>query len=349
MLIFDTREPLFDVDAGGGSAPAPVAAELSHATDVPPQTPQMSIGDFWDRDNQPASAEPPAQQLAPEVDTPVQQEAPPASEPEKIMGKYNDVGEIVKAHQALQTTYNREHMTLLELNRVVDQLKADKAALEEKMNSPQAPQQPTQQPKDEFEGLDKEAIIEKLYEDPMGFLKRAEENAYVRAEKAFSEKFAQLEAKVNPTVAAVEAQKNQEMWDSAVLDFAKNNPDVSEFKEGMAKYLQENNLGNSKEPAKVLSDAYIYARGLKYQPPQTVDVKTLLRDEKFVSENILNNPTVREQFVKAYLAEVRGSQQGIPPTITGNSNMNSVAPPQPKARDIKEATRMAADRIWPAR
>jgi hypothetical protein len=313
----------------------------------------MSIGDYWERDSHPVPAEPSVQEPAPVMDTPPPQDIPPAepqppATPEKIMGKYDSVNDIVKAHQSLQTTYTKEHVALMELNKVVDQLKADKAALETKMNE-SSTMKPAEVQKDELEGLDAESVLSKFYEDPMRLLKKAEDKAYLRAEKSFNERIAQIEAKINPTIEAVETQKTQEIWDSSVREFAKDKPDVAEFKNDMAKYIQENGLENSKDPAKVLNDAYVYARGLRYQPQQAIDPKSLLSDETFVRENILNNPAIKEQFVKSYLAEIRGNQHTVPPTIAGNSSSNSVATPQPQPKSIREGVSRMADMIFGGR
>lgn len=275
-------------------------------TTVDTQTPQT--GD----DEGQASTEPPA--------------AP--AQPEKIMNKYDTVGDLIKAHQSLQTTWNRDHQALLETQRALEQLRAEKAELESRLQEP-APtaQQPDNNALDELESLDNEALLERLMTDPKGIIKKI-------AESIADSKYKNLESKIAPVVEREEMARSLEMWNEATAKFSQDNPDMHEFIDGMKQYIAENNLQNTNEPEKVLKNAYIYAKGLKYAPP--VDPSTLLNDPEFVSKNILTNPAIKDSIIKAYMAELNGVK--VPPAITGSSNGASIATPPPaKPNNIEEA------------
>lgn len=326
--------------AEGEGAPATLSVETP-----PPAEPLKSAGDYWERDNVvqppgPAPAQPVEPVQPPQIDNP---------QPSLILGKYADQGELVKAYQNLQGTYTKDHQALLEAQKIIEAERTAKTDLETRIQTlSQPPVQPDvgSESADEFDGLDAEAYAQKFYEDPKAFTRKIEDRAFARAEKAFNEKLGQIESKFNPVVETVQTQQHTQLWSDAATKFRSETPDAAEFVDGMKQYIAENNLSDSKNPEKVLRDAYIHARGMQYQPSQTVDPKSYLQDPAFVQENILNNPAITEQIVKNYLAGIRTNQQQVPPTITGNSSSNTPAPPPPRPTSIAEATRLAASRIF---
>jgi soluble cytochrome b562 len=328
ISVSDQIRAIFDRDFGNvppspspTPTPAPGPAPAPAPQPIVPQPTDKPV----DTQPQPSNPEPPA----------------PPAQPQKIFGRFDSMPEAEKSYINMQGAYTKSQQALADANKVIEQLKAEKAAL----NTPQpGPQQPQKPPEDEFAGLDNEALQAKFYEDAPGFIKKIEDRALARAEKVFNEKLAGIESKVNPVVERVETQATQEKWDNAVRDFHKNNPDMIEFKEGMKQYIQENNLLSSANPEKVLNDAYIHAKGLAYKPQQTIDPKTLLSDEKFVQENVLNNPAIKDKIVKLYLDEIKNANSSVPPSL--NPGGTPPMSPPAQANSVREATNLAASRIF---
>jgi hypothetical protein len=295
--------------------PAPATAE---PTPAPAAAPQLStdqrLKDLWDKSNVPQQT--PTEKVDnPATQAPEPPKAPdnpePQAQPEKIMNKYDTVGDLVKAHQSLQTTWNRDHQALLDTQKVLDQLKAEKAELEAKLQTPN-PQQP-EQPIDELAGLDNEAILEKLMADPMGVIKKV-------AEQIADSKYKPLESKIAPVVEREEAAKNLEAWNEAVEEFHKETTDMADYVDGMKQYITENNLQNSAEPQKVLKDAYAHAKAHRY------DTKVAEANAK-IAELEAQLKTSKEDAIKEHLAGVRQTQNQLPNTIAGNSNSGAPATP----------------------
>jgi hypothetical protein len=342
--IFKT--PLYDADTGGGtgSVPAQSAALAIPETPItPPQslTPSQQLSQLWDKGNvtpvqEPAPAQPAELVQAPLVETPA---------PEKILGKYENQGELIKAFQSLQGTYTKDHQALLDAQKVIEAANTEKADLEARFQalSQPAPAQPAI-PADEFADLDGEAFLQKFYEDPKGMLAKF-------TELNVKKQVAPIESKLNPVLERDEMAQTVQSWDSATKDFAAANQDMSQFIGGMKQYIQERGLSNSKNPEQVIKDAYIYAKGMAYQTPQSIDPKSYLNDENFMQENIYSNPAIKEKFIKDYMAEVRGQQAQIPNSITGQSNSGAPAMPlvDLKGKPMKAVHEAAANMLFGAK
>lgn len=289
-------------------APAPAPAEPA-----PQLSTSQKLKQLWEKDNVPKPAP------ADKVDTPTPQPAPsvepPAApaQPEKIMNKYDSVGDLVKAHQSLQSTWNRDHQALLDTQKVIEQLKAEKAEIEAKLQTPvPAAQQPVNA-LDELAELDNEALLEKLMVDPKGVITKM-------AEQIADSKYKHLESKIAPVVEREEAAKSLELWNEAVEGFASTNSDMPEYLDGMKQYIKDNNLQNSKDPQKVLNDAYAHAKS------RAADAKIAEANAK-VAELEAKLRTSKEDAIREHLSGVRNTQNQLPNTIAGNSNSGAPATP----------------------
>lgn len=345
---------LFAEGAPAAPTPAP-AAEPAPAAQIDPaqaepakQEPAAPVGisqrlkDLWEQANAPQQtpqdkADTPGQQ-APTQEPPAQEPpaqdnpAEPQAQPEKIMNKYNSVGDLVKAHQSLQTAYNRDHQALLETQRALEQLRTEKAELETRLQTP-SQQQPAQSV-DELDGLDNEALLEKLMADPKGVITKM-------AEKIAESMYKPLESKIAPVIEHTEAQKNLDMWNEAVEKFAETNSDMADHLEGMKEYIAANNLQNSKEPQKVLADAYAHAKA------KAADAKIAEANAK-IAELEARLRTAKEDSIKEHLAGVRNTQNQIPNTIAGSSNSGVPATPplSLKNKPMSEVHKAAAAYIF---
>lgn len=306
---------------GTPAAPSPApAAEPTPATieptPAPAAEPQLSTGqrlkDLWDKSTQQTPTE---KVDNPDVQAPEPAKTPdnpePQAQPEKIMNKYDSVGDLVKAHQSLQGAYTKDHQALLDTQNVIEQLKAEKAEIEAKLQTPN-PQQ-LEQSIDELDGLDNETILEKLMTDPMGVIKKV-------AEQIAESKYKPLESKIAPVVEREEAAKNLESWNNAATEFHNNNTDMADYIDGMKQYIAENNLQGSADPQKVLKDAYAHAKA------QAADAKVAEANAK-IAELEAQLKTSKEDAIKEHLSGVRQTQNQLPNTIAGNSNSGAPATP----------------------
>jgi len=333
----------------------PVSPQASAAPEAPLSNGQQ-LKEIWDKANIPAPAPQPAASELPAA-APVE---PPATTPtpeatptpeQSLPENFKSVGEVVKSFKNAQSELTRKSQMVSDLTKSIDTIKAEYEAKLQALSQPPKTPEPQTQPVDEFAGLDAEGYLEKFYADPAKHDQIVEEKAFKRAEKAFNEKLAQLEGKLNPVVKSHERQQNLNTWNEAVTGFSKENADMPEFLDGMKQYIAENKLQDSKEPDKVLKNAYIYAKGLKYQPLAQVDPKSYLQDEKFMNENIYSNPAIKERFMKEHLTEVRGQQSQLPNSITGQSNSGSPAMPQVslKGKPMRDVHDAAANMLFGAK
>lgn len=322
--------------------PAPAAAPIEPApapvepTPTEPVSTSQRLKSLWEKAN--------VQQPTPDkVDTPAPQapaQEPPAkdnpAEPQaqpdkKFLGKYDEEG-IVKAYQNIQSAYTKDHQALLDTQKVLEQLKAEKAELEAKMQMPNSSTQ--QPPADDLANLDAEELLERFYEDPKGVLAKI-------AESVVEGKVKPLESKIAPVIEHTEAQRNLNTWNEAAEEFQKNNSDMVDYLDGMKEYIGANNLQTSKEPQKVLEDAYAHAKS------KAADAKIAEANAK-IAELEAKLQTSKEDAVKEHLTNVRSTQNQIPNTIAGNSNSGAPATPplSLKGKPMSEVHKAASAYIF---
>jgi Sec-independent protein translocase protein TatA len=308
---------------GAPAEPTPAPAP-SPAPAPEPVQPAMSVDDQLTKLFTESMAEPPAVAVQPPAATPAPVQVPEVTPtPElSLPENFKNVGEVVRSLKNTQAELTKKSQIAADLQKTVDQIKAD---YEAKIQALQTP--PAQPPKDELEDKTPEELADMLMADPKGFIAKMTEAAVQKA-------VAPLQSKLDPVVQSHEVQALRELWDEAVTEFQTANADMPEFIDGMKEYIQKNNLNGSKEPGKVLENAYVYAKGLKYSAP--VDPATLLNDPEFVNKNILTNPAIKEAILKAHMQEISGNK--LPPVITGSSNgVNVATPPPARPNNIDEA------------
>ncbi len=246
-----------------------------------------------------------------------------------LAGKYKTVDDLVGAYQNIQSEFTRKAQSASEAQRYADTLKTENesltARLAELSQSGQGQaQQQDQQLTDDFEGLDTQDLLDRFYENPRDIIAKAVQKA-----------MEPLMQKVNPVVETVNAQMKRDNWNEATRDFVSEHADMSDFTEEMKQYIQERELGNSDNPKQVLSDAYMFARGMKYTPPQQVDPKAFLQDQNFVNENILNNPEIVNMILQKQMQQINSQQ--VPVSIGGQVSGQAAAMPQTKPSNMREA------------
>lgn len=245
-----------------------------------------------------------------------------------ILGKFKNAEEVFRGYSNLESDYTKKSQQFSEAQKMVETLKNQNEQLSKKLNELVSAHM--EQP----ETVDTEEYMNQFYENPQEVIKKTVEDVI---KKQISEIVAPLESRVKPVIEVVEAQKLQELWDNHTRAFYENNPDMINFKDGMKQYIVDNNLQNSDNPAKVLQDALIYAKGLNYQPQKEIDPTTLLADENFVSENILKNQDIVNRIIADHMKSVQGNN--IPPAMTQPTGQ-SVATPPNKPKSMEDAHRM---------
>lgn len=260
-----------------------------------------------------AKKEPPAPAAEPPA-TP-QPEVPPTSE-QLLAGRFKTPGELVSGYQNLQTDYTKKSQALSDIAKSNEQLQARITELEGKLTPP------TPQPADEFEGLDSEAFLEKLYADPQGVLKKFAENITKKA----------IEPYVNgPLKPVIEQQQLVDNWGKAIDEMVESGLDIQGNLVEMRKYIADNHLENSSEPRKVLMTALVEAT----RKAAAVDPKTLLADKEWVEKNVLSNEEIKNAFLKAHMESLSGNK--IPPVIAGPGSGQPLATPLPsKPKTMEE-------------
>lgn len=321
------------------------------ASSDPPVNPTQRLMDLWDKANSPEKADTPRNQApdqsaqdhsqdqvqdqSQDQDGGQNQETPDTPDQQaqqgKILNKYNSVNDLVKAYQSMQSAWTRDRQTLLELQKAIDQLNQEKAGLEAKL---QTPQQPQSEAEDDLANLSAEELLEKFYEDPKGVLAKI-------AESVAESKIKPLESKLAPVVEHTEVQMNLEKWNNAVAELSAANPDMVDYIDTMKEYIVENNLHDSKEPQKVLRDAYSYAKAKAF------DTKIAEFTAK-IEQLDAQLKTAKEDGVKEYLARIQNANSQVPKSIAGNSNSGAPAnpPASVKGKPMSEIHKMAADLIF---
>lgn len=321
------------------------------ASSDPPVNPTQRLMDLWDKANSPEKADTPQNQApdqsaqdhsqdqvqdqSQDQDGGQNQETPDTPDQQaqqgKILNKYNSVNDLVKAYQSMQSAWTRDRQTLLELQKAIDQLKQEKAGLEAKL---QTPQQPQSEAEDNLANLSAEELLEKFYEDPKSVLAKI-------AESVVESKIKPLESKLAPVVEHTEVQMNLEKWNNAVAELSAVNPDMVDYIDTMKEYIVENNLHDSKEPQKVLRDAYSYAKAKAF------DTKIAEFTAK-IEQLEAQLKTAKEDGVKEYLARIQNANSQVPKSIAGNSNSGAPANPpvSVKGKPMSEIHKIAADFIF---
>jgi soluble cytochrome b562 len=251
--------------------------------------------------------------------------------------KYNNPEAIAKTIISQEKTLTNTFQENARLKQALETLTAEIDSL--KQSKPSGNNQPIEPGENSSEPavLDTEEYMNQFYEKPQEVIAKTVESVVKKL-------IAPLESRVNPVVEMVEAQKMQELWDSATRDFYKNNPDMVDFKDGMKQYIQENNLLNSNNPEKVLRDALTYAKGLSYQPPQTIDPKTFLADENFVNENILNNEEIVNKVLQKHMQAIKDGTQSVA-AISGQGSGRAIAMPPSEPKNLNDAHKLLRERL----
>lgn len=261
---------------------------------------------------------------AEQVQAPVQQ----TQQPTLFAGKFKTPDELERAYKELQSRSTTVMQERAATQRELEALKSSqRGPAQQVQHTAQTQTQPTVSP------IDYKKFVEELYENPESAIKTLTESI----EKAVS---ARMEEKVAPIAQKQEQAEVAEIWNRSVSEFAASFPDMAEFREDMARYITENNLGDSKDAAKVLTDAYYNARGKHYQPAQPINHDALLNDAAF-QEKVLGNQAIRDKILQAHMASI--TQTTVPKSIDSNSNGVATAVPPNKLHGMKAAAQALGD------
>jgi hypothetical protein len=312
-------------------------AVASVVESTPVQTPDMGQSDLSVSQRLAALFEGASTDTPAAVQQPVQVSQEPT--PEALLaGKFKTTDDLVGAYQSIQSEFTKKAQSLSEFQRTADTLKAENerlaAQLAELSQGQGQAQQQDQFSTEDYGGLDSQSYLDQFYEKPQEVLSKTIESVVQKALEPFMQK-------VNPVVETVNAQMHQDNWNKATKSFMEANQDMGDFTTEMKQYIQERGLSGSDNPEQVLQDAYIYARGMKYQPQQAVDPKTYLQDPNFINENILNNPEIVNMILQKQMAQI--NSQPIPTSIAGQQAGQAPAMPTTKPKTLKEANSLFSD------
>jgi hypothetical protein len=218
------------------------------------------------------------------------------------------------------------------LARQFEALKAEHARL-------QQPPKPAEPPVTEPQ-FDAKKYQELLYEDPAAAVKMQEEYILSKINKTIDER-------TSPAIQKVEQYEIREAWGDATAKFQTEHPDMEEFIDGIRDYVHERKLGNARNPEQVLQDAYYHAKGMKYQPAQTVQQPTpadLMNDPNFIN-TLMGNAELVNKIIQQHASGVLQSQQQIPKPIDSSASGVAPAIPPNRPRTFAEASRSALSRF----
>lgn len=233
-----------------------------------------------------------------------------------ILGKFKSYDELAKAYANLEGFNTQTRQELAQLKQTLE-------------NQPEMPkEEPEVQVNEADLEAQKEAFLNKFYEDPIAFMNELNKKAEARAEEI-------AKKMVEPIYKEREAAQKQQEWNIRATQFKEAHPDMPEYTQHMVDFLSENPEIADKENAIEL--AYNYAKGLKYQAPKSHD--ELLNDPEFV-QKIISNENIKNEILKATAAGIKKGNP--PPVISGNAATGGkpvVTPPQ-EAKSFKEAGQM---------
>lgn len=302
---------------GGNSQPSQAA---------PTEQPQKGSNPQNSPQSQPNSGQPEGQQA------PNNQAAPTAEQPNQappdanalILGKFKSPEELANAYANLEAMNTK---TRQELAQQAQQSQATQAAMDQmkqQMNNVVNPQQAQQNQSTPEQ--DNEKFMNNFYENPTQSIQQMVQQMIEKS----------VMPQLQPMQQQYQQQQQKAQWDNAVSQFAQNTPDLEQFKSAMANVLQKDpTLNNHPDPMQALNIAYNMAKGQQYQDPNT-----LLQNQDFVNNNIMNNQDIKNQIIQQYLQDMKQNNQA-PVVISGQANGATPVVPENKPQNMQEAKAMA--------
>jgi len=196
------------------------------------------------------------------------------------------------------------------LRNTVSELQARMAQYESLNNQQQQAPQQTQQQAPEY---DPQTDINAFYENPKEFLAKYLSSAIEPLKQEFQQQ-------VNPIAQRVAEDTAKTARQAAAEKFFASNPDAQEFMQPMADLLAKDDVFNGlTDPDSLLermNNALIFAKGQRYQKPQTVDdvAAKLLSDADLFNKYIAGNEEVKKKLLSSVVQSVQ--QMKVPPTVT---------------------------------
>ena len=369
--------PMFDIEGGGGGgAQAPVSGQPAPAQTISAPNPApsssatpasaMSIEDrvfaIFNKaeaqtgtDNissQPAApAQQPGQAAAPaaqQQQAPVQPDTaqqPSAQQPGQaqvpqqdnlIAGKFKSMDDFVAGYNNLQADYTRKAQDLSALKTANEKLAARVQELEQKIQNPQA-QQPQPAAQQQPETIDPEEDLSQFYANPRQYIA---DQAQKIADRIVQERLTPLQQRIEPVITQTEIQTLQTNWNGVVENFVKEHPDALQFSNEISMYFQQHPELEKNPSPQTFNDAYIYARGLRYQPVQPQpppDLAKIAADPEFQKNYIFSNSDLINSILQNHMQQVKEGNASVPPVISGAPGQQFPATPPNKARNMQEA------------
>lgn len=159
-----------------------------------------------------------------------------------------------------------------------------------------------------------EDLEAEFYKDPVGMINKI-------AERIANEKY-------QPIIQEMEQNKMASEMDNQFKQFSMENPDVFDYLDPMAKFIQENPYLQDKPEA--LGMAYKMAKYDKLTNPES-GLKNV--------DDVMNDEQVKSKIIKEYLSGIQKKNESVPPTINKVGG-NIAQAPMEKPNNLKEASKM---------
>lgn len=270
---------------------------------------------------QPGEDNPQAEQTPNQTPAGEQPNQAPDNADNLILGKFKSPEELANSYANLERMNTQTRQELAQAQQVAQAAQTAVQQMQQQMNGIVNPQQAQQQPQLTPEQQN-EAFMNKFYENPTGTIQEMLKTI--------------VDPQIQPIQQQMQAQQQQQTWNQAVGDFAQKTPDFDQWKGQMGQVLDANpHLADLTRVPNGLEVAYNMAKGQNYQDPSS-----MLQNQDFVKQNILNNQDIKNQIIQEYL---QGIQQGekAPTVINGQANGSTVVVPEGKPQNMKDAREIA--------
>ena len=170
----------------------------------------------------------------------------------------------------------------------------------------------------------------------LGKFKDAESllSAYNNLQAEFTrkcQKLSELEKQNEQSTKEEKPVFDDENWQNKVSNFLQEHKDAKKFASEISQEILTNPKLKNNENALELAWAKIVSQ--KYKLPETV-----LGDDKFVEDFVLNNEQIKQKILNSYIKNIENNK--VPPFVTASQGGNIAFPSAKKATTLSEAKQL---------
>lgn len=238
-----------------------------------------------------------------------------------ILGKFKSMDELAQSYKNLEGFSTKNSQQMAELKASNDQLTAAVQQLSTQ-NADNANAQQPESPEGDPTNITTEDFMDSFYSNPQEAISKIINDAIQK----------NVNPQIQPLIQKNQQQTEQENWNKNVSDFAGTHDDFHQMQPAMQEVLKQYpEMGN--DPTG-LEKVYQMARGSQYKDPNTI-----LSDENFVNNNVMNNDAIKQKIINDYLQGIQQNNQA-PNVISGQTGGNMQISPENKPQNMSDARQM---------